>query len=96
MLLIRRFSKAVSQLAAEEAKIAARVESEQELVKARFAAELAKFEAEKEANGEEHDPEYTAEGVDLGSPLGEFGMRPRGPEPTRYGDWMHKGRVTDF
>lgn len=20
----------------------------------------------------------------------------RGPEPTRYGDWQHKGRVTDF
>jgi hypothetical protein len=19
-----------------------------------------------------------------------------GPEPTRYGDWAHKGRVTDF
>ncbi|KAK6631391.1 hypothetical protein RUM43_000168 [Polyplax serrata] len=21
---------------------------------------------------------------------------PRGPEPTRYGDWERKGRVTDF
>ncbi len=21
---------------------------------------------------------------------------PPGPEPTRYGDWQHKGRVTDF
>jgi len=21
---------------------------------------------------------------------------PRGPEPTRYGDWVIKGRVTDF
>ena len=20
----------------------------------------------------------------------------KGPEPTRYGDWAHKGRVTDF
>ena len=20
----------------------------------------------------------------------------QGPEPTRYGDWQHKGRVTDF
>jgi len=26
---------------------------------------------------------------------GEFGG-PRGPEPTRYGDWERKGRVTDF
>jgi hypothetical protein len=21
---------------------------------------------------------------------------PRGPEPTRYGDWEHNGRCTDF
>jgi hypothetical protein len=21
---------------------------------------------------------------------------PPGPEPTRYGDWQHKGRVSDF
>lgn len=21
---------------------------------------------------------------------------PKGPEPTRYGDWQFKGRVTDF
>ncbi|MDR3450810.1 MAG: DUF1674 domain-containing protein [Alphaproteobacteria bacterium] len=20
----------------------------------------------------------------------------KGPEPTRYGDWQHKGRVSDF
>ncbi|KAL7739605.1 hypothetical protein ACLKA6_002179 [Drosophila palustris] len=26
---------------------------------------------------------------------GEIGG-PRGPEPTRYGDWQSKGRVTDF
>ena len=26
---------------------------------------------------------------------GEVGG-PSGPEPTRYGDWQHKGRVTDF
>ena len=26
---------------------------------------------------------------------GEVGG-PRGPEPTRYGDWERKGRVTDF
>ena len=25
----------------------------------------------------------------------EIGGAP-GPEPTRYGDWAHKGRVTDF
>lgn len=26
---------------------------------------------------------------------GEIGG-PKGPEPTRYGDWERKGRVTDF
>ena len=26
---------------------------------------------------------------------GEVGG-PKGPEPTRYGDWEQKGRVTDF
>ncbi|HEY0834151.1 MAG TPA: DUF1674 domain-containing protein [Azospirillum sp.] len=26
---------------------------------------------------------------------GEIGG-PRGPEPTRYGDWENKGRCTDF
>jgi hypothetical protein len=26
----------------------------------------------------------------------EFGMKVAGPEPTRYGDWERKGRVTDF
>lgn len=26
---------------------------------------------------------------------GEIGG-PRGPEPTRYGDWEHKGRCSDF
>ncbi|MGC8468479.1 MAG: DUF1674 domain-containing protein [Acetobacteraceae bacterium] len=28
-------------------------------------------------------------------PAGEIGG-PRGPEPTRYGDWEQKGRCTDF
>ena len=27
--------------------------------------------------------------------LGEIGG-PKGPEPTRFGDWERKGRVTDF
>ena len=27
--------------------------------------------------------------------IGEVGG-PKGPEPTRYGDWERKGRVTDF
>ena len=28
-------------------------------------------------------------------PLGEVDG-PKGPEPTRYGDWQQKGRTTDF
>jgi len=26
----------------------------------------------------------------------EFGFKVKGPEPTRYGDWEKKGRVSDF
>lgn len=26
----------------------------------------------------------------------EYGYKVNGPEPTRYGDWERKGRVTDF
>lgn len=32
---------------------------------------------------------------DVNPHTGEVGG-PRGPEPTRYGDWERKGRVTDF
>ncbi|XP_064609359.1 succinate dehydrogenase assembly factor 4, mitochondrial-like [Liolophura sinensis] len=32
---------------------------------------------------------------DVNPKTGEIGG-PRGPEPTRYGDWERKGRVTDF
>jgi len=30
------------------------------------------------------------------SPLGEYGYRFKGPEPTRFGDWSHNCRCTDF
>jgi hypothetical protein len=26
----------------------------------------------------------------------EYGFKTKGPEPTRYGDWAHKGKVVDF
>lgn len=32
---------------------------------------------------------------DINPVTGEIGG-PRGPEPTRYGDWERKGRVSDF
>jgi hypothetical protein len=30
------------------------------------------------------------------SPPGEEVGGPKGPEPTRFGDWERKGRVSDF
>ena len=26
----------------------------------------------------------------------EYGFKPKGPEPTRYGDWEVKGKCVDF
>ena len=26
----------------------------------------------------------------------EYGFKTKGPEPTRYGDWQHKGKCVDF
>lgn len=46
-------------------------------------------------------PEDSAASAESTSPAaapqkpGEIGG-PRGPEPTRYGDWESKGRCTDF
>ena len=61
-----------------------KVQMEQEVVRNRFTKEL------------ESAPQYEIDPEDLGSPLGEFGYRVKGPEPTRYGDWERKGRVSDF
>ncbi len=33
-----------------------------------------------------------ADGKDLSTEFGGY----KGPEPTRFGDWEHKGRCTDF
>ncbi|MGB8841003.1 MAG: DUF1674 domain-containing protein [Aliidongia sp.] len=40
------------------------------------------------------EPTRSAPRPELPSPP-EIGGSP-GPEPTRYGDWEHKGRCTDF
>lgn len=37
--------------------------------------------------------ENAVEGLQVGE---EVGFRYNGPEPTIFGDWAHKGRVTDF
>jgi len=39
-------------------------------------------------------PAQKSEGSDVAKPR-EIGG-PKGPEPTRYGDWEQKGRCTDF
>lgn len=47
-------------------------------------------------NAKTTDQAKTATGAPLiEQPPGEIGG-PRGPEPTRYGDWEAKGRCSDF
>jgi len=50
------------------------------------------FEKKPETTGEQRKEEKPAESE---QPPGEVGG-PKGPEPTRYGDWSYNGRVTDF
>jgi hypothetical protein len=37
----------------------------------------------------------TADGGEMAVPAGEIGG-PKGPDPTRYGDWERAGRCIDF
>jgi hypothetical protein len=48
--------------------------------------------SEQETKTETPKPESEPEPA---NPAKEIGGPP-GPEPTRYGDWQYKGRVTDF
>ncbi|KAF8819536.1 hypothetical protein IE077_000869 [Cardiosporidium cionae] len=49
---------------------------------------------------EEQMRDINSEGIDATedqcSEFGEYGFRYKGQEPTKYGDWAHKGRVSDF
>lgn len=56
-----------------------------------------KFETEQEETVQPYVEQEPLERFpDDKNPItGEIGG-PRGPEPTRYGDWERKGRVTDF
>lgn len=61
-----------------------------------------KFDEPEELKTEQREPQTGLEKEPLErfpndtNPItGEIGG-PRGPEPTRYGDWERKGRVTDF
>jgi Uncharacterized conserved small protein len=55
---------------------------------------IQRFENEKQRD--ESNKSVYIDPNDKGSPLGEYGFRIKGPEPTRYGDWERKGRVSDF
>jgi hypothetical protein len=79
--MIRKLLRSFSQ------QIEKRIIQEQQSVKQRFIAERAR---EKKPESPPEDKE------DQGSPLGEYGYRVRGPEPTRFGDWERRGRVSDF
>lgn len=41
-------------------------------------------------------PESVKEEGTLENGESEYGVKVKGPEPTRYGDWENKGRCTDF
>lgn len=69
------------------AEISKRVAIEQEGVKSRQKQEPEI--TEQESKNYFYDDQ-------VGSEQGEFGFRIKGPEPTRYGDWERKGRVSDF
>lgn len=43
----------------------------------------------------EENAEHSEVDDHINAVTGEIGG-PKGPEPTRYGDWERKGRVTDF
>ncbi len=53
------------------------------------------YEKDSSPDSDEDDvPEGTEDGLEVGAE--EVGFRYNGPEPTSFGDWAHKGRVTDF
>jgi hypothetical protein len=48
-----------------------------------------------DASAKEEAGEEDNSGLDINEATGEIGG-PRGPEPTRYGDWERGGRCSDF
>lgn len=44
---------------------------------------------------QEHEDKDEEDELDLNKETGEIGG-PKGPEPTRYGDWERNGRCSDF
>ena len=56
---------------------------------------MAAHTEEKEEEEEAQKPDENEYGEFVNPKTGEVNG-PRGPEPTRYGDWERKGRCTDF
>jgi len=54
-----------------------------------------KTQAEKCDAGRDHPAGAAVEKAAPSAPPREFNG-PKGPEPTRYGDWEQKGRCSDF
>ncbi|XP_058184400.1 uncharacterized protein LOC131301910 [Rhododendron vialii] len=52
-------------------------------------------ETKEQVQNGEVENEDDGDELDLNKETGEIGG-PRGPEPTRYGDWERKGRCHDF
>jgi hypothetical protein len=52
-------------------------------------------QAPAQTNTSPKTPDHPAE-VDLSKPSPVEVGGPKGPEPTRYGDWEQAGRCTDF
>ncbi|PON72098.1 hypothetical protein PanWU01x14_069400 [Parasponia andersonii] len=60
-----------------------------------FEKDLEKEKKEVKEDGGEDDDDDDGDELDLNKETGEVGG-PRGPEPTRYGDWERNGRCYDF
>ncbi|KAL5074194.1 hypothetical protein RYX36_013178 [Vicia faba] len=52
-------------------------------------------ESVKQSQKEQEEEEEDGDELDLNKESGEVGG-PKGPEPTRYGDWERNGRCSDF
>lgn len=52
-------------------------------------------ETENTLENDDENIDYDKDGVNVNRETGEVGG-PRGPEPTRYGDWERNGRCSDF
>lgn len=63
--------------------------------KKEFEEEKETLEKTTDSIGDETNTEVNEEGEFVNNNTGEIGG-PRGPEPTRYGDWERKGRCSDF